>query len=141
MAKHQVNTKELCEKINRFRMENQKEIFDRNSLSLKLREIGVRDSIISRLITKGFIPFEANGCTRMYMMSPDPIPYSVINSLYEEEKAYGRKWSKNHYTSKDPIALLKEQGYIIQKPVGFNEELFKKENPELYKKYIIYEEY
>lgn len=36
---------------------------------------------------------------------------------------------------------LKEQGYIIQKPVGFNEELFKKENPELYKKYVIYEEY
>lgn len=130
-----MDIKKLTSDINKWRIEHQDNRYIREQILLNLKEeAGISTDITNWLIPHLFVTTK-QGKRKMYAPSKNPIHFSVLEKIIEKRNSKKRK------SSKDPIMALKEQGYIIQKPVGFNEELFKKENPELYKKYVIYEEY
>lgn len=130
--------------------------------SLKSAEL--RKLLISRIssnvaiivhLMKSF-PSVKIGRERLYEMPEKPIYIGVMETAYKKHNAAVKRLrnkKKNAVESpvlsvipepqalstEQTIALLKAEGYKVMKPLRFNEEAFKKDYPELYENYLVYE--
>ena len=131
----------LTESLNKFRMEHQSKTFTREELIEALYGIGFNRSIAGTIIAK-FIPSEKMGTSKLYSFGREPIHKSSIEAIYRKFASYGTPTKKSATPVSDEeslISKMKEMGYQVRKIVGFDMERFQKENPVLYKKYLIYE--
>ncbi len=140
-----INTIELTQKLNQFRMDHPNKSFTREELRESLLSIGFNKQV-EGAITPKFFPYEKIGQARIYTMPKEPIHKSAVEAVYE---SFRRTRNKSRNQKKEEIrsqsseeaalALLSARGYQIRKCIGFDMERFQKENPILYKKYLKYE--
>ena len=129
--------------------------------SLKSAEL--RKLLISRIssnvaivvhLMKSF-PSVKIGRERLYEMPEKPIYIGVMETAYRKHNAAVKRLRNKKKNAEPPvlsvipepqilsteqtIAMLKAEGYKVMKPLRFNEEAFKKDYPELYENYLVYE--
>ena len=142
MKKTGLDYQNLTERINKFRMEHLSQTYTYPELMKVLKNLGISSVYASMLLSSNIIPREKVGKAYLYSFGKDPIHRATIENLYINR----RVWNKNKKAEKSPsspeeesISHLQSLGYQIRKPVGFDLERFKKENPVLFKKYLKYE--
>lgn len=106
----------------------------RSEMLEELKAIGFSKSQVSQLMEKGYIRREKSGknASKLYSFMDSPLNIKQMENLGTS--------SKSKFNEKEAIHQLQIQGFKVLKPIGFDEEKFRKENPELYKKYLIYDE-
>ena len=136
-----LNYIDLTEKLNRFRMEHQSKTYTREELLKELKKLGMSSVYAQAFISKGVIPYEKVGKAYLYSFDSNPIHKSVVESVYYNRKTYRDKKVTIEVLSDEDkkVKAVKDLGYEVRKPVGFDMERFKKENPVLYKRYLKYE--
>jgi hypothetical protein len=140
-----INTIELTEKLNKFRMAHPNKSFTREELKESLLGLGFNSQTEGAIVPK-FFPYEKIGTNRIYNMPKEPIHKSAIEAVYESfrrtrNKSRNQKKEEIHSQNSEEaaLALLASKGYQIRKCVGFDLERFQKEQPILYRKYLKYE--
>lgn len=134
-----VQITELTKKVNEFRKENIGKQYSSKELYEELYKLGFNLHISKRVAA--LFPTQKLGTSKYYEMTDEPIHQSKIAALYEASKNYSVK-SRNkgeELTEKSALELLNTLGYRIKKVVGFDMEKFMKEQPEMYRRYCIYE--
>lgn len=138
--------KELTRKLNEFREKSRKEsrTFTSSQLYEELEKIGFNASISKRVAA--FMEFEKIGTAKLYSMPEKPIHQTRIETLYKEAQKSHKKYiakrdrvKSEDMTEKEALAILVKKGYRIKKAVKFDLERFMVEQPEMYRKYCIYE--
>lgn len=140
-----VNTIELTEKLNKFRMAHPNKSFTREELQEELQKLGFNTQVRGAIIPK-FFSYEKIGANKLYSMPKEPIHKSTIEGIYQifrNSKNKSRQSKKIEIVSENSeeaaLAFLSARGYQIRKCVGFDLEKFQKEQPVLYRKYLKYE--
>lgn len=140
----QVNIKEMTGRLNQLRVNNQDKLYTRPQILEDLKGLGFSSQISQAILTLVSSRKEGKHC--FYQFGKDPIHFSKLNEIYQRFRDYGRK-SKSKaksvakpFNQQEAIQQLQAAGYQIRKCVGFDEARFKSENPELYQKYLKYED-
>ena len=138
--------KELTRKLNEFREKSRKEsrTFTSSQLYEELEKIGFNASIAKRVAA--LMEFEKIGTAKLYSMPEKPIHQARIEGLYKDAQKSHKKYiskrsrvKSEDMTEKEALAILVKKGYRIKKAVKFDLERFMVEQPEMYRKYCIYE--
>lgn len=138
-----VNIDELTRKLNTFRMEHLNDTFMSYDLRVSLYHLGFNQNIVSELIK--VFPCENIGGKKLYGVPQDPVFKDKVKQLYEDRREVEKhrhlrkKGGEVEISEEDALSVLQAKGYQIKKPVGFDANLFQKENPEMYQKYLLYE--
>ena len=77
-----------------------------------------------------------------YMFQYNPVHINLFKNWLKDQKSVSSKKEEVKKTStleEDCVVYLHNQGYILQKCVGFDEKAFKEDYPQLYQKYLRYE--
>lgn len=140
-----INVEEVCRAYNNARDENKGRTGSPSWASKILKEKGLSTSIIKRILHEPTLVIYSKrenagrgnykGCT---------FPYNPIHKDWFENWIYPPKKDDNCIKKDLPFeeectSYLKARGYEIKKCVGFDEDRFAEEHPELYKQYLIYE--
>lgn len=138
--------KELTRKLNEFREKGRKEnkTYTSQQLYEELEKLGFNVSISRRVAA--FMDFEKIGTAKIYSMPESPIHQSRIERLYrsaansqKKSKAMSKIAKAEDLTEQQAVAILIKKGYRVKKAIRFDLERFKAEQPEMYRKYCIYE--
>lgn len=134
-----INVSELTKKVNEFRTENIGKQYSSKELYNELYKLGFNMHISIRVAA--LFPAQKLGTSKYYEMTDEPIHQSKIAALYEaSKKAYTKNRNKGEeLTEKSALELLNTLGYRIKRVIGFDMEKFMKEQPEMYRRYCIYE--
>lgn len=144
-----VNVKEMTGKLNQLRMGNLDKLYTHDQLFDELRQLGFAVTTAQAIMS--LIPSEKIGRNKFYQFSKDPIHVTKLEEIYKRSRNYTSKYREKRKGSQKPtpkptisqedaIKCLQSSGYQIRKCVGFDEARFKEENPELYQKYLKYED-
>lgn len=150
-----INVREMTGKLNQLRVNNSDKLYTHNQLFEDLRQIGFATTI-AQAIVGTLIPSEKIGRNKFYRFSKDPIHFSKLEEIYRKFRNYSNKSRakrKNvslpaerggkceiEFNQQEAIQKLQAAGYQIRKCVGFDEARFREEHPELYRKYLKYED-
>jgi hypothetical protein len=138
--------KELTRKLNEFREKARKESRTFTSVQLyeEFEKIGFNASIAKRVAA--LMEFEKIGTAKLYSMPEKPIHQARIETLYKEAQKSHKKYiakrdrvKTEDMTEKQALDMLIKKGYRIKKAVKFDLERFMVEQPEMYRRYCIYE--
>lgn len=135
-----VDYKEQTRKLNELREQHSTNSYVYSEMHDMLTGIGFSKSIAATLM-KGF-PFEKIGNAKLYSFPKTPIHQQFVTNLYKRQtsKAITQRLNKTEaLTEKAALELLKSKDYVIKKAGEFDLERFKREQPEMYKKYLKYE--
>jgi hypothetical protein len=119
-------------------MEHLSQTYTYSELKKILKDLGISSVYATALLASNVIPHEKVGKAYLYSFNTEPIHRATIENLYLSRKVYGKKVESESPEEKS-INHLQSLGYQIRKPIGFDIERFKKENPVLFKKYLKYE--
>lgn len=146
MGRRKVDVESLTRKLNEFRMSAINRTFTNEELYESLRALGFNKVTCGYIA--GTLPYEKIGQSKLYSMPKDPIHKSVIAGFYSKQAKQRRECynkaklvNNESITEKAALDLLNAKGYQIRKVIGFDLNHFQKDNPSLYKKYLIYEDY
>lgn len=145
-----INVREMTGRLNQLRVNNLDKLYTHNQLFEDLRQIGFATTI-AQAIVGTLIPSEKIGRNKFYQFSKDPIHFSKLEEIYKKFRNYSNKSRAKRkdlpkstkceeISEEKAIQRLRGAGYQIRKCVGFDEARFKEENPELYQKYLKYED-
>lgn len=127
-----VNIEEKTRLINEFRMQFSEKTFTSGEIREALKNIVTTNNYVLNKLLKLF-PSKRIGKVVMYEIPKTPIYKSLIAAC----------WKRNHKSDEisddAAIQLLQSKGYQIRRIKGFDLDRFMKENPTLYKKYLVYE--
>lgn len=142
-----INTEEVSAKYNLVRDKNKGKKFSNEQVIKLLKEAGLSKNMAVRIAANSTLlqQFRREGCGRGKHIGYT-FPY---NPIY---KTWFENWIYPPHSEKPKISIekdkdfesecamyLKQQGYQLRKCMGFDEESFKKDYPEIYQKYLIYE--
>lgn len=143
-----VNVKDLTQTFNELRQNNKGKTFLGSEFQKLMTKYGFNSYLISALRKGNTFNIIPSGASKLYSFKEEPLHITAMEYAVKEARAASQKY----YTSKKApkqevvltdeekaVKLLKEQGYQLKKCVGFDEERFKKECPQLYAKYLTYE--
>ena len=141
-----INTEEVSAKYNLVRDKNKGRKFSNEQVIKLLKEAGLSGSMAIKIVSNPTLlqQFKREGCGRGKHIGYT-FPYDPIHKAWFENWIYP-KHSEKPTVNKDKdfeaecAAYLKQQGYQLKKCIGFDEDAFKKDYPQLYQKYLIYEE-
>ena len=142
-----INTEEVSTKYNLVRDKNKGKKLSNEQVVKLLKEAGLSGNIAVKIVANNTLlqQFKREGMGRGKHIGYI-FPYNPVHKAWFENWIY----PKHSETPKIPIdkdkdfesecaAYLKQQGYQLKKCVGFDEEAFKRDYPQLYEKYLIYE--
>ena len=134
-----MNITELTKKVNEFRKEHIGKQYSSKELYNELYKLGFNLHISKRVAA--LFPAQKLGTSKYYEMTDEPIHQSKIAALYEaSKKAYTKNRNKKEeLTENSAVEFLIGLGYRVKKITGFDMENFKKEQPEMYRRYCKYE--
>ena len=142
-----INTEEVSTKYNSVRENNKGKKFSNEQVIKLLKEAGLSRNIAAKIAANNTLlqQFKREGCGRGKHIGYI-FPYNPIH------KAWFENWIYPPHSEKPKVSVerdkdfesecatyLKQQGYQLKKLVGFDEESFKKDYPQIYQKYLIYE--
>jgi hypothetical protein len=143
-----LNPEEISAKYNLVRDKNQGKKFTNEQVIKLLKEAGLSGSMAAKIVANNTLlqQFKRENCGRGKHIGYI-FPYNPVHKTWFENWIYPPKHSEKPRISVDKdkefesecAAYLKQQGYQLKKCVGFDEEAFKKDYPQIYQKYLIYE--
>ena len=139
---NKLNYMALTEAFNKFRMEHQSKTYTRPEIIKELNSLGFSTPIAATILSKGYVPSERVGKSKLYSFGKEPMHKSQLEALYQIRSNYNiaQNDKKKQVTNEEEaISSLQAMGYQIRKVIGFDLERFQKENPVLYKRYLKYE--
>ena len=143
-----INTEEVSAKYNSVRDKNKGKKFTNEQVVKLLKEAGLSGSMAAKIVANNTLlqQFRREGCGRGKHIGYI-FPYNPIHKAWFENWIYPPHSEKPKISvEKDKdfesecAAYLKQQGYQLKRCVGFDEDSFKKDYPQLWSKYLIYEE-
>lgn len=145
--KEKINVEKTCAGYNAARTANAGRKMGREQVINILKENGISETLALRMSKSDtlFTRYQRENCGKGrhlgYIWPQTPVHVNIFkNWLYpptEEKKPVEKK---NLSFEEECTQYLLNQGYQIKKCVGFDEDAFKKDYPQLWKKYLIYEE-
>lgn len=136
-----IDVEKLCESYNNVRTAYAGRTGSPSWIATKLKESGISNSLCKRilreptLIQMNQVHGQGRGNFKSCMFPHNPVHISWFKNWIYNKKATNQQLSFEEECSE----YLKSQGYQLKKCVGFDEEAFKTDYPELYQKYLIYE--
>ena len=142
MRKSKVNPKSLCEAYNTCRQE----LVGRKLVGENIYNALVKKDIPKWIVTRMlqvptlFTKAQREGKKGGYMFSYSPVNIAWFEKWFPEQHTRKAKETPKQTTmEEDCVEYLLGQGYKLQKCVGFDEERFRKEHPDIYQRYLKYE--
>jgi len=143
-----INTEEISAKYNSVRDKNKGRKFSNEQVIKLLKEAGLSGNMAVKIAANSTLlqQFRREGCGRGKHIGYI-FPYNPIHKTWFENWIYPPhsekpkvSIEKNKDFESECAAYLKEQGYQLKKCIGFDEDAFKKDYPQIWSKYLIYEE-
>jgi hypothetical protein len=139
-----INVEKACAGYNTARTANAGRKMSREQVITILKENGI-SGVLAKKMTQSstlFTTYKRENCGRGkhlgYIWPTMPIHVNVFrNWLYPSQKDNAPK--KDVSFEEECAEYLRKQGYLLKKCVGFDEDAFKKDYPQLYEKYLMYE--
>ena len=141
-----INVEKVCAGYNTARTLNAGRKIHREMVIKILKENGISESLAIRMSQNNtlFTKFKRENCGRGkhigYIWPSDPIHIRIFRDwLYPTNKKTPSTGKKLSF-EEECAEYLRKQGYKLKKCIGFDEDSFKKDYPQLWSKYLIYEE-
>lgn len=142
-----INAEEVSAKYNSVREANKGRKLSNEQVIKLLKEEGLSGSMAARIVANDTLlqRFKREGCGRGKHIGYI-FPYSPVYRTWFENWIYPKHSEKPKIIDKgrdfesECATYLKQQGYQLKKCVGFDEDAFKKDYPQIWSKYLIYEE-
>lgn len=148
MKKQRINVEAVCEAYNSARMQNEGKQNSPAKVIEILKSFGISENLSRRMIQNATL-FERfthkvegkKGNFKALRFSYNPVHISFFKNWLVKKDSNPVKPTNNTTTSleEDCVKYLKEAGYQLRKCIGFDEDTFSKDYPELYQKYLRYE--
>ena len=146
MKKEKINVEKTCAGYNTARNENMGKKMSREMVINILKSHGISGSLAVKMTRDDtlFTRFQRENCGKGkhigFIWPSTPIHINVFrNWLYPVDKKTPSTGKKLTF-EEECADYLRKQGYQLKKCVGFDEDTFKKDYPQLWSKYLIYEE-
>jgi hypothetical protein len=141
-----INTEEVSAKYNSVREANKGKKFSNEQVIRLLKEAGISQSMAIKITANSTLlqQFKREGCGRGKHIGYI-FPYNPVHRTWFENWIYPKHSEPKISIEKDEnfesecANYLKQQGYQLKKCVGFDEDAFKRDYPQLWSKYLIYE--
>lgn len=142
-----INTEDVSTKYNLVRDKNKGKKFSNEEVIKLLKEAGLSGSIAAKIVgnTTLLQQFKREGCGRGKHIGYI-FPYNPVHKSWFENWIYPPHSEKPKISierdenfESECAAYLKQQGYKLKKCIGFDEDAFKKDYPQIWSKYLIYE--
>lgn len=142
-----VNVKEICEQYNKARSQNAGRKGSVKWTSDILKSFGIGTNMAKRIMREPtlLIPCKrenaGKGNYKGFIFPYTPVHISWFESWLSDKKKETPKVSieRDENFETECAVYLKQKGYQLKKCVGFDEDAFKKDYPQIYQKYLIYE--
>jgi hypothetical protein len=143
-----INTEEVSVKYNSVREANKGRKFSNEQVIKLLKEAGISQSMAIKIAANNTLlqQFKREGMGRGKHIGYI-FPYNPIHKTWFENWIYPKhsekpkiSIEKDENFESECASYLKQQGYQLKKCIGFDEDAFKKDYPQLWSKYLIYEE-
>ena len=141
-----LDAKELTLEFNDLRQKNQGREFTATQLNEFMHRHGFNDDLTYFMKKQGVFNVSkvSGSATKLYKFKEEPLYHKGMDRIINDWRKTTNRRSvtkKEEPLSEEEVSIqnLKNKGYQIQKLIGFDESRFAKENPELYRKYLIYE--
>ena len=145
MKKIRKTEEELWEALNTFRMSHINKTFTSSEIIKELMNLGFGKNVAYNIIKKSF-PFERMGNIVLYTCPKESIYKNIVIGAIQKQRDDANNYHKRkkeniqkELSEQEALKVLSSRGYQIRKCVGFDVDRFKRENPELYLKYLKYE--
>ena len=142
-----LNPEEISAKYNLVRDKNQGKKFTNEQVIKLLKEAGLSGSMAAKIVANNTLlqQFKRENCGRGKHIGYI-FPYNPVHKTWFENWIYPKHQEKPKISierdkdfESECANYLKQQGYQLKRCVGFDEDSFKKDYPQLYEKYLIYE--
>jgi hypothetical protein len=135
-----LNTEEISAKYNLVRDKNVGKKFSYEQVIKMLVDNGLSKSIAYKIIKNPTLmqQFKREGQGRGRHIGYT-LPYTPIYKSWFETWLYPPSTTTKLSIEEEYSEYLKKKGYLLKKCIGFDEDSFKKDYPQLYEKYLIYE--
>jgi hypothetical protein len=140
-----INLEKVCAAYNTARNENVGKKMPREMVINILKSHGISGSLAIKMIRNDtlFTRFQrenyGKGKHIGFIWPSTPIHINILRKWLYPPVETQPETKKNLSFEEECAEYLRKQGYQLKKCVGFDEDSFKKDYPQLYEKYLIYE--
>jgi len=140
-----INLEKVCAAYNTARNENVGRKMPREMVINILKSHGISESLAVKMTRNDtlFTRFQRENCGKGkhigFIWPNTPIHISILRKWLYPPVEKQPEVKKNLSFEEECAEYLRKQGYQLKKCVGFDEDSFKKDYPQLYEKYLIYE--
>ena len=147
MRKTKVTPEMLCKVYNTLRQQRAgQKLVSEQLMNLLHKEGGISKWIVDKMLQTPtfFTKVKRDGgkgkCIG-YMFQYDPVHINLFKNWLKNQKSGPSKKEEKKELSfeEECVEYMRNQGYALQKCIGFDESSFKKDYPQLYQKYLRYE--
>ena len=141
-----INVSEVCKAYNSAREQNLGRKGDSKWIIQILKSFGVSGSIASKMVSQSVLFQQyhrenaGRGNYKGYIWPSTPVHISWFQNWIYPSKKDNAPVKKDQSFEEECAEYLRKQGYKLKKCVGFDEDAFKKAYPQLWEKFLIYEE-
>ena len=145
MKKSKINIEEVCKCYNEARTQNSGRKGSAEWAFNILHSSGLSGNMARRIMREPtlLVPVKrenaGKGNYKGYVFPSTPVHISWFENWLNKKKDNQKVYKKDENFEKECADYLKQQGYQLKRCVGFDEDSFKKDYPQLYQKYLIYE--
>jgi hypothetical protein len=140
-----INLEKVCAAYNTARNENVGKKMPREMVINILKSHGISGSLAIKMIRNDtlFTRFQRENCGKGkhigFIWPSTPIHINILRKWLYPPVETQPETKKNLSFEEECAEYLRKQGYQLKKCVGFDEDSFKKDYPQLYERYLIYE--
>jgi hypothetical protein len=140
-----INLEKVCAAYNTARNENVGKKMPREMVINILKSHGISGSLAIKMIRNDtlFTRFQRENCGKGkhigFIWPSTPIHINILRKWLYPPVEKQPETKKNLSFEEECAEYLRKQGYQLKKCVGFDEDSFKKDYPQLYERYLIYE--
>lgn len=98
---------------------------------------GIPKAVTQYAIQFGFIKKTNNGYVLSYISEGQMM--KITEEGRKRSSEGNARYRGKHNSIKSAVSMLQSKGYQVRRIIGFNEQKFAKEHPDLYKEYLEYE--
>lgn len=145
MKTTRIDVTEVCKAYNSAREKNAGRKGGTQWVTEILHKEGLSGNMVKRMMREPtlFIPCKrenaGKGNHKGFIFPLIPIHISWFENWLSKKETPKVSIEKN-FDETECVEYLRKQGYKLRKCIGFDEDTFKKDYPQLYEKYLIYEE-
>jgi len=139
-----IDVEKVCASYNTARTANAGRKMPREQVVNILKENGISGALAKKMAQSPtlFTTYKRENCGRGkhigYIWPTNPVHMNIIkNWIYPVKKDVVANKKETSFED-ECVAYLKEKGYTLKRVIGFNEDKFKQDYPQLYQKYLIY---